>query len=157
MPATDRDLWGLLCTWGEPSAVAVIEQVCSSPQMGVTSAFTFGCGYGKLLMALTAAGIPFETKQPRVWQASLQIPPRVKHNKTRKVQNRKGKWVDKKYGGETDTQWKDRLRAKAQQLFPRLDLWDQALAAQRAVCDALLIAEYCRRVHATTNTPGGKP
>jgi crossover junction endodeoxyribonuclease RuvC len=41
------------------------------PKQGVTSAFTFGKGYGALLMALTAAGIPFETVTPQRWQKAL--------------------------------------------------------------------------------------
>jgi len=50
---------------------AYIEQVSSSPQMGVVSAFSFGRGYGNLEMALTAAGISFERVRPQVWQKAL--------------------------------------------------------------------------------------
>jgi hypothetical protein len=50
---------------------AYIEQVYSSPQMGVKSAFTFGNGFGHLEMALTAAGIPFARIRPQVWQKEL--------------------------------------------------------------------------------------
>jgi hypothetical protein len=50
---------------------AYIEQVHSSPQMGVKSAFTFGQGFGRLEMALTAAGIPFERVRPQAWQKSM--------------------------------------------------------------------------------------
>ena len=50
---------------------AYIEQVHSSPQMGVKSAFTFGNGFGHLEMALTAAGIPFTRIRPQVWQKEL--------------------------------------------------------------------------------------
>jgi hypothetical protein len=86
MPDTLQDLWDLLCdikqgqglSPGLRLSVAVegckayIEQVHSSPQMGVKSAFTFGQGYGRLEMALTAAGIPFERVRPQVWQKALQ-------------------------------------------------------------------------------------
>jgi hypothetical protein len=51
--------------------MAYIEQVHSSPQMGVKSAFTFGNGFGHLEMALTAAGIPFTRVRPQVWQKEL--------------------------------------------------------------------------------------
>lgn len=83
MPETLQDLWELICDirdGGEPRQrldkavlghVAYIEQVHSSPQMGVKSAFTFGNGFGRLEMALTAAGIPFERVRPQVWQKSL--------------------------------------------------------------------------------------
>jgi hypothetical protein len=85
MPDTLQDLWDLLCDIKQgqgPSpglrlSVAVegckayIEQVHSSPQMGVKSAFTFGQGYGRLEMALTCASIPFERVRPQVWQKAL--------------------------------------------------------------------------------------
>lgn len=51
---------------------ALLEFVRSSPQMGVTSAFTFGRGLGGLEMALTAAGVRFHTVLPRVWQDRLE-------------------------------------------------------------------------------------
>lgn len=77
MPDTLQDLWELVqsIVLSPPSynkhAVAFIEQVYSSPQMGVKSAFTFGNGFGHLEMALTAAGIPFERVRPQVWQKAL--------------------------------------------------------------------------------------
>jgi hypothetical protein len=79
MPDTLQDLWELICdiTNFPRSAIdgrkykAYIEQVSSSPQMGVVSAFSFGRGYGNLEMALTAAGIPFERVRPQVWQKAM--------------------------------------------------------------------------------------
>lgn len=79
MPDSLRDLWDLICdiTNHPRSTVdgrkykAYIEQVHSSPQMGVKSAFTFGNGFGHLEMALTAAGIPFERVRPQVWQKAM--------------------------------------------------------------------------------------
>lgn len=50
---------------------AVIEDVWSSPQMGVASAFTFGRGVGALEMALTALNVPFLRVRPQVWQKDL--------------------------------------------------------------------------------------
>ena len=78
MPETLADLWELIyydtghfysVTKGEFKAY--IEQVYSSPQMGVKSAFTFGNGFGHIEMALTAAGIPFERIRPQVWQKAM--------------------------------------------------------------------------------------
>jgi len=72
MPDTLQDLWELfrdIASEGE--CHAYIEQVSSSPQMGVVSAFTFGNGFGHLEMALTAAGIPFTRVRPQVWQKEL--------------------------------------------------------------------------------------
>ena len=79
IPDTLQDLWELICdiTSYPKSSIdgrsykAYIEQVYSSPQMGVVSAFSFGRGYGNLEMALTAAGIPFERVRPQVWQKAL--------------------------------------------------------------------------------------
>jgi crossover junction endodeoxyribonuclease RuvC len=69
MPDTLQDLWELLRDIAvEGQCVAYLEQVHSSPQMGVVSSFTFGNGFGRLEMALTAAGIPFERVRPQVWQ-----------------------------------------------------------------------------------------
>ena len=79
MPDTLQDLWELICDITNfPRSVldgrkykAYIEQVSSSPQMGVVSSFSFGRGYGNLEMALTAAGIPFERVRPQVWQKAM--------------------------------------------------------------------------------------
>lgn len=72
MPDTLQDLWELLRDIAsEGNCHAYIEQVHSSPQMGVKSAFTFGNGFGHLEMALTAAGIPFTRTRPQVWQKEL--------------------------------------------------------------------------------------
>lgn len=80
MPSTDADVFAHLDASAgvdifEPkatSARAILERVSASPQMGVTSAFTFGKGYGGLRMALTAAGIPFDEVTPQKWQKAMQ-------------------------------------------------------------------------------------
>jgi len=72
MPETLQDLWELISgITAEGKCVAYLEQVHSSPQMGVTSAFTFGNGFGHLEMALTAAGIPFHRVRPQAWQKAM--------------------------------------------------------------------------------------
>jgi Holliday junction resolvasome RuvABC endonuclease subunit len=72
MPETLADLWDLVVSikFGN-ECQAYIEAVHSSPQQGVKSAFTFGQGYGRLEMALTAAGIPFERVSPQKWQKAM--------------------------------------------------------------------------------------
>jgi len=90
MPDTLQDLWELLENMAINSAIdatkikAYIEQVSSSPQMGVVSAFSFGQGYGNLEMALTAAGIPFERVRPQVWQKALNCLTKGKKNVTKR-------------------------------------------------------------------------
>lgn len=126
MPDTQRDVWELVTNTRSEYIQAVIEHVTTSPQMGVVSAGVFMFGYGGLRMALTAAQIPHEPIRPQVWQKALMIPPRKK--------------------GMSDREQKNKLRAKAQQLFPKLPLWSQpgSIGLQLAVSDALLIAYYAR-------------
>jgi hypothetical protein len=72
MPETDKDLMELLRdSINIATPKALIELVHSSPQMGVKSAFTFGQGYGRLQMALTALGIPYERIRPAMWQKAM--------------------------------------------------------------------------------------
>ena len=77
MPDTLQDLWELIVSIslnagsGGTGVHAYLEQVYSSPQQGVKSAFTFGNGFGHLEMALTAAGIPFTRVRPQIWQKEL--------------------------------------------------------------------------------------
>lgn len=108
---------------------AIIEKVHASPRRdkfgqevknGAASMFKFGQSYGSLRMALIAAGIPFDEVTPQKWQKELGL---IRSNKN-----------------ETITAKKNRHKAKAQQLFPELKI-------THATADALLIAEYCRRVN----------
>ncbi len=151
IPDTDLDLWRIFEAHKSGDNRAVIEYVRSSPQMGVTSAFTFGRNFGKWEGFLTAALIPFEDIRPQVWQKGLHLTPRKKHTKSRMVKCKKGKnkgnMVEQKYGGETDTMFKKRVKAKAQQIFPDLPQWKvpKSEGKQLAICDALLIAEFCKR------------
>jgi len=129
MPTTERDVWEWLSEISTVGTVAVIEKVHSMPKQGVASSFKFGKGYGSLLMALTAVKIPFELVTPQAWQKFLGIP--------------------KKSPKESKGQFKNRLRAEAQRLFPEMEIWEQprSKGKQLAICDALLIAEYGRRKH----------
>jgi crossover junction endodeoxyribonuclease RuvC len=72
MPETPADLMEVLMgIEKEGPCKAVLEFVRASPQMGVTSSFTFGRGYGCLETALTACGIPYKEVTPPVWMKSL--------------------------------------------------------------------------------------
>lgn len=79
--------------------------------------------YRDLRTMLLCSGIDYADCPPKRWQQGLGIEPRIRE--------------------ETDTVWKNRLKAVAQGLFPdvKVTLWN---------ADAILIAEYCRRVHAKT-------
>jgi hypothetical protein len=72
-PETDQDVVELLQDLNrEGDCFAILEFVSASPQMGVTSAFTFGQGYGKLQMALCAAKIPYDRVTPGKWQTAMR-------------------------------------------------------------------------------------
>lgn len=122
MPDTEKDVWDWLLNVrpirGIRTTVAVIEKVHAMPKQGVSSTFKFGMGYGGLRMALIARGIRFEEIRPAQWMKEFGIP-------------RKGK-------NEPKSAHKNRLKAKAQQLFP-------AVNVTLKTADALLLAEYCRR------------
>ena len=99
---------------------AVLERVHGMPGMGGVSMFTFGKNYGHIEMALMAIKIPFETVTPQKWMKEFQM--------------------TKKKFGESKTQWKNRLKSLAVKLFPKVKV-------TLAYADALLIAEYCKRIH----------
>lgn len=119
MPATEADTLALIQSIPQMGRSAVIEKVqgyIGSGQPG-SAMFKFGCNYGGLRMALIAAGIPFDEVPPQRWQKRLGI---IKGGRA-----------------EGKTEWKNRLKAKAQQLYPNVDV-------TLAVADALLIARYCQ-------------
>lgn len=97
-----------------------IENVFARPGDGRSSLAKFMINFGGLLMALEALKIPFIRVQPAVWQKSLGIPKRDKE--------------------ENKTQFKKRLKAVAQSLYPRIKVTE-------ATQDALLLATYCQRIN----------
>ncbi len=127
MPVTERDIWLWFC---RDTTYAVIEKVGGFiPRKGAEHGqpgaymFNFGASYGGLRMALIASGTPFEEVPPQRWQKALHISP-------------KGK-------GESRTEWKSRLKALAQQLYP-----NEKITLKTA--DAFLLATYCKRLREGT-------
>lgn len=143
MPGTERDLWELVASLGGPDSFAIIERVSGYIGEGQpgSSAFKFGMSYGLLRMALVASGTPFEEITPQKWQGALGIAPRKKGVKQlvalTKGKN-KGQKRMKEVGGESPSQFKNRLKARAQQLYP-------SVKVTLSTADALLIATYCKR------------
>lgn len=82
---TEHDMAGWLRQFDLDGAVAVIERVSSSPQMGVTSAFTFGRSYGFLRGLLTALKVPYREVSPQTWQRSLSCLSGGDKNKTKQA------------------------------------------------------------------------
>jgi crossover junction endodeoxyribonuclease RuvC len=100
---------------------AVVEKVGAMPTDGRSSLARFMMNYGALQMALVSIAIPYEIELPTRWQQGLHISPRKK--------------------SEGRVLWKNRLKANAQRLFPEI-----ADKITLATADALLLAEYCRRL-----------
>lgn len=114
MPETYADLYAILKLYSINST-AVFEKVGSRP--GQAGMFTFGKGVGHIEMALYALKIPTDTPTPQTWQKIFNVGVR---------------------GKKSEREWKNKLKTKAQQLFPnqKVTLWS---------ADALLIMEYGKR------------
>jgi len=69
---TEADVAEFLQAFDLANARAVIEKVASSPQMGVTSAFTFGRSYGFLRGVLAASKVPYVEVSPQRWQKAME-------------------------------------------------------------------------------------
>ena len=127
MPATERDLWEqIFCrlSWCHDPHI-FLEKVGPQPtfgqdgkRQGISSTWKFAQHNGVLRGMIIASGIPSETASPQKWCAFFGL--------------KKGK-------DETQTAWKNRHKAKAQELFP-------GISVTHAIADALLIMEYGRRI-----------
>lgn len=117
MPATPGDLYNFLVEHSDCNA-CVLEKVGGMPGNGGSAMFNFGKGYGWLEMALIACKIKTVTVTPQKWQKYYQLG---------------------SSSSCTHTEWKNKLKAKAQQLFPSL-----GKKITLVTCDAMLIAEYGR-------------
>lgn len=114
MPETPQELLQFLRFY-QLNSVCYLERVQGIPGNGANAMFNFGKGYGYLEMALLACKIPTISVTPQKWQKDLQ----VGHKRNM-----------------SSTQWKNKLKAKASQLFPYVG------KITLAVSDALLILFY---------------
>lgn len=76
MPDDEVSIGKILATWKAPEGalfrvLALVERVWATPQMGVTSAFSFGRNYGTIIGALCALQIPVAFVSPLVWQRKM--------------------------------------------------------------------------------------
>lgn len=123
MPDTPQDILECLRKFSGTElfgseAVCYIEKVGTGmPGQSSKATATFARHNGHLEMALLALGIKTHDVTPNKWEKSYQL------GKSSEV---------------SKTEWKNKLKAKAQQLFPREKV-------TLAVCDALLLAEYGRK------------
>jgi hypothetical protein len=114
MPSTPQELLRFLRFY-QFNSTCYLEKVQGLPGMGGSRMFNFGKGFGHLEMALLATKIPTVSVTPQKWQKALQLGHK---------------------GSKTTAVWKNKLKAKAEQLFPyvgRITL---------ATSDSLLIVQY---------------
>jgi hypothetical protein len=97
------------------------------------NSFTFGQNFGALKMALCAVGIPYTLVAAKTWQKGIHISPRK--------------------SSESKSEWKNRLKSFAVDLFAHHGA--KAVITLKT-CDALLIAEYARRLYSQDNREGKK-
>jgi hypothetical protein len=104
----------------------MVEKVGASPQMGRTSAFSFGESYGVIQGMLLAQDYELLLVTPQKWQKEFGLIQKTPKGEKREV-------------GRNSTAKKKANKAMAAKLFPGQKI-------THAWADALLIAEYCRRV-----------
>lgn len=108
-------------------SLAVLEKVHAMPEQGVTSSFAFGEGFGVLKGMLGYAGIPYSLVAPQTWKGVM----------LRDGSKDKGAAV-----------------VAARSLFPKAQLIpDGCRVARDGRAEALLMAEYARRVHVGSRVP----
>lgn len=118
MPSTPQELLSLLKIY-KKNSVCYLERVQGVPGNGASQMFNFGRGFGQIEMALMACKIPYTEVTPQKWQKELQLGHK---------------------GTKTTSQWKNKLKTKAQQLFPDIN------KITLDVSDSLLILEYGRLI-----------
>lgn len=120
MPQTPYDIFSYLSQYKGENTRCVLEDVGHGlPNQSSKATAVFARHNGHLEMALLALNIHTEKATPHKWIKAYQM--------------KKPKDVGK-------TEWKNKLKAKAQQIFPSM-----GKKITLATCDALLIAEYARR------------
>lgn len=148
-PHSELDIWncisGMLTDhgldiYGASTHEEELPLICSIEKVGGyvgkeqpgSAMFNFGWSYGGLRMVVVGllGTLPQEIT-PQEWQKGLGIPPRKKSVKGQE--------------GESQSQFKRRLKKQAETLFPNLHITLQT-------CDALLIATYARQKHLITRS-----
>lgn len=117
MPATEPDICAKLkdIYYHLDKPTCIVEEVCGyigRPQPG-SAMFTFGRNFGFCLGTLTCLGARIVLVRPQKWQGFLSLG----HSEGNR------------------TKWKNKLKARAQNLYPNLDV-------TLSTADALLLLEY---------------
>jgi crossover junction endodeoxyribonuclease RuvC len=108
-----------------------LEKQQAMPGQGVTSMFSTGDGYGLLRMAVVALGVPWETVTAQAWQKVMMA------------------GIPKAEGTKASAQ----AHLVCARLWPGMDLREPGCGPRvrtphSGICDALLLAEFGRRVRA---------
>ena len=130
LPESD-ELAKIFCNHGADQLIrrVYVEHCQSMPGQGVTSMFTYGVGFGRILGVLDSMRISYDLVRPQKWQ-KLMIP------------------------GAKTGQSKPAALVKAKQLFPGNSfIQPRCRKAHDGIVDALLIAEYGRLQH-VKKSPG---
>jgi hypothetical protein len=135
----------LLVEWKPRITLAMLEEqqafpgsgppcpACHRPKgQGAASTFTTGMGYGLWLMALDVADVRYEEIRPVSWKKRMGIQPATGLEKNERTKEAKRLAVE-----------------KAGSLFPGYDLREneRCRVPHAGKCEAMLLAEYARRVH----------
>lgn len=120
--------------------LAAVESVHAMPKQGVTSAFNFGKGYGKILGILESLDIPLAEPTPVQWQNLVLAGMKTKTRKKKK----KVKGAAK---SNTDRRDKDISIRFVLNTFPkvRLKATEKSTTSHDGMAEAVCIAEYARR------------
>lgn len=107
--------------------VACVEKVGATPQMGVTSAFSFGRSAGFIEGVLSALKIPYQKISPQMWKKEFSL------------------IVSGAKLGDTEKKAKSIETCK--RLFPNVTLKksERCTTDSDGMAEALLMAEYARR------------
>lgn len=117
MPETPMDILNFLRKYEPSETVAYLEDVGKGlPGQSSSATAKFARHNGHLEMALLALGISTVKATPQKWEKMYQLGKSSSYSKT---------------------EWKNRLKAKAQELFPNL-----GKKVTLRTCDALLLALY---------------
>lgn len=121
---------------------AAVESVHAMPKQGVTSAFNFGKGYGKILGIIESLDIPLDEPTPQQWQKLVLAGMKTKVKKKPKTKGKGGATKS-----NTDRRDKDISIRFVLNQFPHVNLkaTDRSTTLHDGMAEAVCIAEYARR------------
>jgi hypothetical protein len=132
-------LRGIAAEAGAEPLRAVVEEVGGfmGENQPASRAFEFGRGHGFCLGVLATLGARVELVRPQAWQKVLSLghserikaPPGANDEERKKI---------RAFNARAKTEWKRRLKSKAQELYPRITV-------TLKTADALLLLEYGQR------------